>query len=93
VENYKILPYSLLKKEGVLYPYKERQCTLQSKRIERMKISKQGQEVSKTVSVVDWHIEDVQKCGYAHYMLKEIHEQPRVIDKPSMTILSLRRPP
>ena len=79
MENYKILPYSLLKKEGVLYPYKERQCTLQSKRIERMKISKQGQEVSKTVSVVDWHIEDVQKCGYAHYMLKEIHEQPRVI--------------
>jgi glucosamine--fructose-6-phosphate aminotransferase (isomerizing) len=44
-----------------------------------VKISKQGQEVSKTVSVVDWHTEDVQKCGYAHYMLKEIHEQPRVI--------------
>jgi glucosamine--fructose-6-phosphate aminotransferase (isomerizing) len=45
----------------------------------RVKISKQGQEVLKTVSVVDWNTEDVQKCGYDHYMIKEIHEQPRVI--------------
>jgi len=44
-----------------------------------VKISKQGQEVSKKVSVVDWDTEDVQKCGYEHFMLKEIHEQPKVI--------------
>jgi glutamine---fructose-6-phosphate transaminase (isomerizing) len=44
-----------------------------------VKISKQGQSVSKTVSVVDWNVEDVQKCDYEHFMLKEIHEQPRVI--------------
>jgi glucosamine--fructose-6-phosphate aminotransferase (isomerizing) len=40
-----------------------------------VKIRKQGQEVSKTISVVDWHMEDVQKGGYAHFMLKEINEQ------------------
>ena len=44
-----------------------------------VKISKQGQEVLKKVSVVDWDTEDVQKCGYEHFMLKEIHEQPKVI--------------
>jgi glucosamine--fructose-6-phosphate aminotransferase (isomerizing) len=33
------------------------------------------------VSVVDWSIEDVQKRGYEHFMLKEIHEQPRVIQQ------------
>ena len=46
---------------------------------DRVKISKQGQEVLKTASVVDWDTEDVQKCGYDHFMLKEIHEQPKVI--------------
>ena len=46
---------------------------------EGVKITLGGREVKKAVSVVDWSMEDVQKCGYEHYMLKEIHEQPRVM--------------
>jgi glutamine---fructose-6-phosphate transaminase (isomerizing) len=46
-----------------------------------VKINRQGQEVAKIASIVDWHIEDVQKRGYDHFMLKEIHEQPGIIQK------------
>ena len=46
---------------------------------DRVKITKAGREINKPVSVVNWNIDDVQKCGYAHFMLKEIHEQPEVI--------------
>jgi glutamine---fructose-6-phosphate transaminase (isomerizing) len=46
---------------------------------DKVKISKSGKEITKAISVIDWNTEDVQKCGYDHYMLKEIHEQPRII--------------
>jgi glucosamine--fructose-6-phosphate aminotransferase (isomerizing) len=46
---------------------------------DKVKICKSGREIIKPVSVVGWNAEDVQKCGYDHFMLKEIHEQPRVI--------------
>ena len=32
--------------------------------------------VSRPVTAVDWDIGDAQRGGYAHFMLKEIHEQP-----------------
>jgi glucosamine--fructose-6-phosphate aminotransferase (isomerizing) len=44
-----------------------------------VKVFKGGLEVAKTASVVDWQGEDAQKGSYDHFMLKEIHEQPRVI--------------
>ena len=28
---------------------------------------------------VDWSVESAEKCGYKHFMLKEIHEQPRAL--------------
>ncbi len=37
--------------------------------------------VRKTVSEVRWNVEQAQKGGFAHFMLKEIHEQPRVIEE------------
>ena len=40
-----------------------------------------GIEVKKRVQTADWDIEQAQKCGYPHYMLKEIHEQPEVVKK------------
>lgn len=40
-----------------------------------------GIAVRKKVNVADWDIEQAQKCGYPHYMLKEIHEQPEVVKK------------
>ena len=36
-----------------------------------------GEPVEKPVDIVDWDPEETGKSGYDHYMLKEIHEQPR----------------
>ncbi|MBI4267078.1 MAG: glutamine--fructose-6-phosphate transaminase (isomerizing) [Chloroflexi bacterium] len=36
-------------------------------------------EVKRQEHKVTWSMEDAQKAGYEHFMLKEIHEQPRVI--------------
>jgi glucosamine--fructose-6-phosphate aminotransferase (isomerizing) len=36
-----------------------------------------GNHVEKAVDTVDWDPEETGKSGYDHYMLKEIHEQPR----------------
>jgi len=44
-----------------------------------VKIRKDGAEVSREVDRVSWSVQDAQKAGYEHFMLKEIHEQPKVI--------------
>jgi glucosamine--fructose-6-phosphate aminotransferase (isomerizing) len=33
--------------------------------------------VTRPVELIDWSLEDVKKGGFAHYMLKEIYEQPQ----------------
>jgi glucosamine--fructose-6-phosphate aminotransferase (isomerizing) len=38
-----------------------------------------GDAVEKPVDTVDWDPEETGKSGYDHFMLKEIHEQPRAI--------------
>ena len=38
-----------------------------------------GNVVDKDVDTVDWDPEETGKSGYDHFMLKEIHEQPRAI--------------
>ncbi len=38
-----------------------------------------GTKVIKQPSHVDWDLSSAQKDGYAHYMLKEIHEQPKAL--------------
>jgi glucosamine--fructose-6-phosphate aminotransferase (isomerizing) len=38
-----------------------------------------GTVVEKTVDTVDWDPEETGKSGYDHFMLKEIHEQPRAL--------------
>jgi len=38
-----------------------------------------GTAVDKDVDTVDWDPEETGKSGYDHFMLKEIHEQPRAI--------------
>ncbi len=40
-----------------------------------------GLPLQKTVNTAEWDVEQAQKCGYPHYMLKEIHEQPEVVRK------------
>jgi glucosamine--fructose-6-phosphate aminotransferase (isomerizing) len=38
-----------------------------------------GKEKKKKIDTVKWTISSAQKSGFPHFMLKEIHEQPRVI--------------
>lgn len=38
-----------------------------------------GMEVKKQAQAIGWSSELAEKSGYEHFMLKEIHEQPRVI--------------
>jgi glucosamine--fructose-6-phosphate aminotransferase (isomerizing) len=38
-----------------------------------------GEPVEKAVDTVDWDPEETGKSGYDHFMLKEIHEQPRAL--------------
>nr|WP_319376936.1 glutamine--fructose-6-phosphate transaminase (isomerizing) [uncultured Methanoregula sp.] len=43
----------------------------------KYEIFNQGQSVTRPVELIDWSLEDVKKGGFAHYMLKEIYEQPQ----------------
>ena len=38
-----------------------------------------GQPVKKELKTADWDVEAIGKGGYAHFMLKEIHEQPKAV--------------
>ena len=40
-----------------------------------------GLPEQKEISVAEWDVEQAQKCGYPHFMLKEIHEQPEIVAK------------
>ncbi len=44
-----------------------------------IKIKRNGREVDSEEHKILWSVEEAQKGGYEHFMLKEIHEQPRVI--------------
>ncbi|MFC2048057.1 glutamine--fructose-6-phosphate transaminase (isomerizing) [Chloroflexota bacterium] len=44
-----------------------------------IKIRRNGAEVDREEHKILWSVEEAQKAGYEHFMLKEIHEQPRVI--------------
>ncbi len=39
------------------------------------------QKIEKELKTADWDVSEAEKGGYAHYMLKEIHEQPEAIKK------------
>ena len=38
-----------------------------------------GEEIEKELRVVDWDAEAAEKAGFEHFMMKEIHEQPKAI--------------
>lgn len=40
-----------------------------------------GKEKKKRVKYIEWEEDMIEKGGYAHFMLKEIHEQPKVIEE------------
>ena len=39
----------------------------------------EDREIDKTIDEIDWELEEIEKGDFAHFMLKEIHEQPRSI--------------
>jgi glucosamine--fructose-6-phosphate aminotransferase (isomerizing) len=46
---------------------------------DNIKVRQEGVEVNREEHKILWGIEEAQKGGYDHFMLKEIHEQPKVI--------------
>ena len=38
-------------------------------------------KIEKKIHLVEWNIEDAEKSGFPHFMLKEIYEQPRAIQQ------------
>lgn len=43
----------------------------------RCTIYHDGQTVERPIELINWCVEDTRKGGFAHYMLKEIYEQPQ----------------
>ncbi|MFC2069417.1 glutamine--fructose-6-phosphate transaminase (isomerizing) [Chloroflexota bacterium] len=46
---------------------------------DKIKVMREEAEITRHVHKILWNLEDTKKSGYEHFMLKEIHEQPRVI--------------
>lgn len=44
-----------------------------------IRVRRNGTGVKREEYRISWSVEDAQKAGYEHFMLKEIHEQPKVI--------------
>ena len=42
-------------------------------------LTREGKQVEQKIEEVDWNVEQAQKGGYPHFMLKEIHEEPTVL--------------
>ena len=38
-----------------------------------------GDEIEKELKTIDWNAEAAEKAGYEHFMMKEIHEQPKAV--------------
>lgn len=38
-----------------------------------------GDEITKELKTIEWNAEAAEKAGYEHFMIKEIHEQPKVV--------------
>ncbi len=46
-----------------------------------------GERKKRRATYVEWKEDMIEKRGYPHYMLKEIHEQPRVIEENLMRVI------
>ncbi|MFC1901391.1 glutamine--fructose-6-phosphate transaminase (isomerizing) [Chloroflexota bacterium] len=44
-----------------------------------VEVSRNGDTITREEHKILWSVQDAQKAGYEHFMLKEIHEQPKVI--------------
>jgi glucosamine--fructose-6-phosphate aminotransferase (isomerizing) len=48
-------------------------------RPEGYEVRQGGKKVEPKITTIEWSAEDTSKEGYEHYMLKEIHEQPKTL--------------
>jgi glucosamine--fructose-6-phosphate aminotransferase (isomerizing) len=46
---------------------------------DNIRIINNGVEVERQPKTTPWRLDSIQKSGYEHFMLKEIHEQPRIV--------------
>lgn len=46
-----------------------------------------GEEIEKKMKVIDWDAEAAEKAGFEHFMIKEIHEQPKVVQDTLNSVL------
>ncbi|WP_455720072.1 glutamine--fructose-6-phosphate transaminase (isomerizing) [Agathobacter sp.] len=46
-----------------------------------------GDEIQKELTTIEWDAESAEKAGYEHFMMKEIHEQPRVVEETLNSVL------
>ncbi|MDD5126672.1 MAG: glutamine--fructose-6-phosphate transaminase (isomerizing), partial [Dehalococcoidales bacterium] len=59
---------------------------------DKVKVRGNGAEVFRKEHKVLWTVKDAQRGGYEHFMLKEIHEQPKVIRDTLSEYISAARP-
>ncbi|MCL0066109.1 glutamine--fructose-6-phosphate transaminase (isomerizing), partial [Dehalococcoidia bacterium] len=59
---------------------------------ESITINNNGDTVQRERQVIPWSVEEAQKGGYEHFMLKEIHEQPKAIENTLKGHISLIEP-
>lgn len=64
-------------------------CTISS---DSLSISNNKQSVTRKEHYIPWSVEEAQRAGYEHFMLKEIHEQPRVIENTFKGLISNLEP-
>lgn len=53
-----------------------------------VKITHQSKVVARKWQVIPWKVDEAEKAGYDHFMIKEIHEQPQVIRQTLSTYVS-----
>ena len=46
-----------------------------------------GEEIQKEMKTIDWDAEAAEKAGFEHFMMKEIHEQPKVVQDTLNSVL------
>ncbi|MBU1863198.1 MAG: glutamine--fructose-6-phosphate transaminase (isomerizing), partial [Candidatus Omnitrophica bacterium] len=69
-----LLPYT----KKVIYVEDNQLAVVSQKKVQIYPL-KGKRPIKTVVSKIQWNIEQAQKGGFPHFMLKEIHEQPRVV--------------
>jgi glucosamine--fructose-6-phosphate aminotransferase (isomerizing) len=62
--------------ERVIYVEDDDLVTIKPHDIE---VTHQNKAISRKWQVIPWKVEEAERAGYEHFMIKEIHEQPQII--------------